>query len=111
MFPGLGKMNPAKMQKLMKKLKMNLEEIPAEQVTIKCKDKDIIINNPSVILTNIAGKDAYQITGEVTEARPMSEEDIEMIMQQTGKDKQTVASKLEELNYDLAKTIRELKKK
>ncbi len=38
MFPGLGGMNPKKMQGMMKQLGINQEDIPAERVIIEKED-------------------------------------------------------------------------
>jgi alpha-NAC-related protein len=104
-------MNPKKVEKLMKKLNINVQEIPAEMVVIKCKNKNIIISKPEVTLADMMGREVYQVSGEVSESVPVREEDIQMVMKQTGKDRETVAKKLEELNNDLAKAIVELKSK
>ena len=101
--------DPKKLQEMMRKLNMNIQQIPAEIVVIKSKNKQIVISNPEVMLANMMGKDVYQITGEVSESVPVSEEDIRMVMEQTGKDRGTVLAKLEELDNDLAKAILELK--
>ena len=100
-----------KMQKLVKKMDMNMQEIPAKEVIIKCEDKHIIISKPEVLLADFLGKDVYQVSGEVAEATPLKESDIEMVMDKTGKDRETVVGKLEELDNDLAKAIMELKKR
>ena len=55
------------------------------------------------------GKDVYQISGEVSESISINEKDIEFVMEKTGKDRDTVVKKLEELNNDLVKAIMELK--
>ncbi|MEM7819499.1 MAG: nascent polypeptide-associated complex protein [Candidatus Aenigmatarchaeota archaeon] len=107
----LGKPDPKKIQQMMKKLNLNVQEIPAEMVIIKCKNKNIIISKPEVMLAEMMGRDIYQITGEVSESIPISEDDIRMVMEKTGKDRETVVQKLEELNNDLAKAIMELKEK
>jgi alpha-NAC-related protein len=104
-----GKPSPKKIEEMMKKLNMNIKQIDAEVVAIKCKDKNIIISKPEVMVTNMMGKDVYQITGEISEATPVTEDDIKMVMDKTGKDRETVVQKLEELNNDLAKAIMELK--
>ena len=101
--------DPKKLHEMMRKLNMNIQEIPAEVVVIKSKNKQIIISNPEVMLANMMGKDVYQITGVVSESVPVSEEDILLVMEQTGKDRDIVLAKLEELNNDLAKAIVELK--
>lgn len=103
--------NPKDLEKMMRKLNMNVASIPADIVIIKSAGKQIIISNPEVMLANMMGREVYQITGEVSESVPVSEEDVKLIMDQTGKDRNTVVKKLEELNNDLAKAILELKEK
>lgn len=105
----LGKPSPEKIQQMMKKLNMDIRQIDAEEVTIKTKAKSIKIKNPEVMIANMMGRDVYQISGEVYESLP--EEDILLVMNQTGKDRQTVEKKLEELDNDLARAIIELKGK
>lgn len=97
-------------QDLMKKFNLNMEEIPAETVIIKSKKKNIIISKPAVMIARMAGREVYQITGEASVAE-VREADIKIVMKETGKDRQTVVKKLEELNNDLAKAIKALKKK
>ncbi len=107
----LGKMDPRKIQEMMKKMNMNVKEVYAEEVIIRCRDKNIIISRPEVMIADIMGKEVYQISGEVSESDNIKEEDIKIVMEQTGKDRETVAQKLKELNSDLAKAIMELKGK
>lgn len=102
-----GKMDPRMMQEMMKKLNMNVREVEAEEVIIKTKKRNIIISNPEIMIANMMGKEVYQISGEVSESA--SEDDITMVMEKTGKDRDTVEKKLEELNNDLARAIIELK--
>ena len=103
--------DPKDLEKVMRKLNMNIAQIPADMVIIKSKEKQIVISNPEVMLANMMGREVYQITGEVSESVPISEEDVKMIMDQTGRDRNTVVKKLEDLNNDLAKAILELKEK
>ena len=107
----LGNMNPKKIQEMMKKLNMNVQELEAEEVIIKTKKKNIIISKPEVMIADMMGKEVYQISGEVSEADIISDKDIEMVMEKTGKDRDIVVKKLEELDNDLARAIMELKKK
>ena len=108
---GIGKMDPKKVQEIMKKMNMNVRDIIAEEVIIKCKGRNIIISKPEVMVIDMSGKEVYQISGVVSESDSIKEEDIKLIMKRTGKNRKTVIQKLEELNNDLAKTIMELKKK
>lgn len=96
-------------QELMKKMNINVQEIKAEEVIIKCADKTIIVSQPEVMLTKMMGKEVFQVTGEISEASQVREEDIRLVMEKTGKDRDIVAKKLEELNNDLAKAILELR--
>ena len=104
-----GNPDPKKMEKLMKKLNMNVQQLEADVVTIKTKNKDIVISNPEVMIANVMGREVYQITGNVSESKPVNEEDVRMVMEKTGKDRDTVVKKLEELNNDLAQAIMELR--
>ena len=104
-----GANDPKKIQQMMKKLNMDIRELEAEEVIIKQKNKTLKIKNPEIMIANLMGKDVYQISGQIYES--VSEDDIKLVMEQTGKDRQTVEQKLEELNNDLAKVIMELKEK
>ena len=93
-----------KVQDMMKKLNMDVKELDAQKVTIKTQDKELIILKPQVMLVDMMGRTVYQVTGSVVE-----EDDVQAVMKKTGKDRETVVRKLEELDIDLAKVIKELK--
>jgi len=106
-----------KVQKLMDKFGITAKKIDAEEVEIHTRDKDIVITKPEIMITSVMDKEVYQITGTVKEipkiiapAKKTKEEDVEMIMERTGKDRDTVMRTLQNLDYDLAKAIRELRK-
>ena len=103
--------DPKKIEKMMKKLNLNVRQVEAEEVIIMGKSRKIVIKNPEIMIANMVGREVYQITGDVEESVPASEEDIQMVMEKTGKDRETVVGKLEELDNDLAKAIMELKEK
>jgi nascent polypeptide-associated complex subunit alpha len=108
MLPGL---NPRDLQKAMKKMGIKQEEIPAEEVIIKCPDKDIIVKNPNVVRVNAMGQDSLQITGEIIEQEAeasISEEDIKTVAQQANVSEDKAKAALESNDNDLAKAILEL---
>ncbi len=122
MFPG---MNPKKIQAMMKQLGMSQKDVPAERVIIETAEKNIIINNPSVVKVNMQGQETFQISGDVSESaseqpsensedeetKENLEKDIETIMEKTNcKDKEQIALELEKNNGDIAKTIMDLNK-
>lgn len=111
MFPG---MNPKQMEKVMRQMGIQSEQIDAEEVIIRTPEKDIVISNPNVTKVKMQGQETFQVVGEITEraksAEPsMSDEDINMIMEQTGADEDSVRAKLEKNDGDIAKTILDLK--
>ena len=104
--------NIKQMTNLVKQVKTNMKEIDAERVVIELKDKNIVIEKPKVIYMDMMTQPSYQVMGQAKEEEKNepTEDDIKMIMEKTGKDRETVEKKLEELNNDLAATILELKK-
>jgi len=109
MFPG---MNPKQMQAMMKQLGIQQVEIPAEEVIIKTKDKILIVKNPQVSKVNLMGQETLQIIGKIEEKAKeleISEEDIQTVMEQTSKERETVLKALKETKGNLAEAILKLK--
>ena len=107
MFPS---MDPQKMQQMLKKLGMKMDNISAKQVVIKTESGDITIDQPQVIKTTMKDQVVFQISGNVKE-ETFTEEDVKLIMDQTGvSDKERIKGLLQENNGDVAKTIIQLKK-
>lgn len=97
----------------MKKMGMQQEEIEAEEVIIKTKDKKIVFKNPQVAKVTMMGQDSFQISGEFNEQDISSEveinnDDISTVMDQTGCSEKKAEELLKKNNGDLAKTIMEL---
>ncbi len=89
---------------------MNVREVSAKEVVIKRDGgKDIFISNPHIVIANVGGHEVYQISGNVSEKSSVSEKDISIVMEKTGKTREEVVRKLEELDNDLATAIIELK--
>jgi nascent polypeptide-associated complex subunit alpha len=112
MFPGMGGLNPKKMQSMMKQLGMSQEEMEAKRVTIENEDgTKIVFENPSVTKMNIQGNDMFQITGdfseETSEPEAFSEEDVKTVMEKTNSSEEDSRKALEETG-DLAEAILKL---
>ncbi len=117
-----GGMNPKQlkqMERTMKKMGMNVKELDdVEQVVITLKDKEIVIKNAEVSIMNAMGQETYQVTGKSEERAKgpsigtmedaISDEDIDLVASQTGKDKKTVKQTLIETDGDLAEAIMRL---
>ena len=112
MLPG---MNPRDMQKAMKKIGLQQEDIDAIAVIIRTKNEDIILRNPSVQKINMGGQVSYQVSGEeeirtIEEEPEISEEDIKTVMEQANVSKEKAILSLTENKGDLAASIISLQK-
>lgn len=108
-------MNPKMMKQAMKKMGMKQEELNAKQVIIVLEDKELVFNSPGVSKVNMMGQDTYQITGEAEErsinSEPeINEDDINVVAEQCGCNKEEAENAIKEAEGDLAKAIMSLKK-
>jgi nascent polypeptide-associated complex subunit alpha len=113
MIPGAG-MNPKQlkqMQRAMKQMGMDMKDVKGvSEVVIKFKDKELIIINPKVNITDFMGQKTYQITGKPEEKKieveiEIPDDDIELVSTQTGANKDEVLKVLKETQGDLAEAI------
>ena len=102
MFPGI---NPKKMQAMMKQLGIAQEEIDANRVIIEKNDGRIIIDNPSVVKINMQGQENFQISGDVSEEETISEDDVKMVVEKTGKTEDEAKEALEKSGGDITEAI------
>jgi nascent polypeptide-associated complex subunit alpha len=109
MFPG--GMSPSKMQGMMKKMGISQESLPVRRVIFEMNDGNLIIEDPSVIRVKMQGQETYQVSGEAVEESTelFSDDDVEMVMNQTGKAIEEVKTALEEAGGDIAEAIMNLK--
>ena len=108
------------MQTVLKRMGIRTEEIEAERVVIHCADRNIVISKPNVILTKMPNQEMFQISGEVSEEETASDEpvkteitddDVEMVMDQANVDKNVAEEALTEADGDIAEAIMKLKGK
>jgi len=106
MLPG---MNMNQIKKLMK----DVEEIEAERVIIE-GPRRLVIEHPKVMRMSVMGQDTFQVTGAAKEVKEQEElftdDDVKLVMEQTGADEEEVKESLIENKGDIAKTILDLKK-
>ena len=103
--------NPREMRRLMRQLKA--KEIDAYEVIIKARDGDYIVEDPQVMAMEIQGQKMLQVIGEMKkievekkEEEPLyTEEDVQLVMQQTGCSKEEARKALEEANGEPAEAI------
>jgi nascent polypeptide-associated complex subunit alpha len=100
---------------MMQRMGMNMDAVPdVEQVIIKTSSKEITIEQPEVAILEVQGQKIYQVIGgKVAEKAPqrtasqpvVSEEDVRLVADQTGKSIEEAKKALEECEGDLAKAI------
>src|SRR3989338_3609739 len=107
MMPGF---NKKQMEQAMKQMGVKQENIEAERVIIKTRDKNLIIENPEVIKINMMGQESLQITGKITEEEleKFNKDDVKTVMEQTGCSEKEAIEALEETE-DIAEAIIKLK--
>ena len=104
-------MNSREMAKAMRRFGLQQQEIDAQEVIIRCADKEIIIMNPQVAKVNVMGQETYQVVGAAREqprATTVSPEDVQAVIAQTGADEATARQALAKHQGDLAKAILDL---
>ena len=106
-------MNPRKMQQMMKRMGVQQQDIPAEEVIIRTADKEIVITECQVAKVNMMGQETFQISGNISERDistmpELSEEDIQTVMDQANVTLEKAKEALEKNNGDIAAAILEL---
>lgn len=114
------RMNPRETRRMMQRMDMNMDSVPdVEQVIIRTSSKEIVVEQPEVAILEMQGQKIFQVIGgQVTEKAPerkaaaaapatftVSEEDVQLVADQTGKSPDAARKALEECEGDLAKAI------
>lgn len=109
-------MNAKQMEKVMKQMGIQQEQIDADEVIIKTAGGEILVSNPQVVKVKVGGQETFQITGEISERaaaaeqkEKFSEEDAKLVAQQSGASLEDARSALAETG-DIAEAIMKLKK-
>ena len=123
MMPGMGRMNPRQVKQAMRKLGIKTEELEdVSEVVVRTKTTQYIIKDASVTIVEMQGQKTFQIVGEVeivplaatpsrTAAVPapsgptVPEEDIKLVMDQTGVSRERAMEALLACDGQLAEAI------
>jgi len=115
MMPG-GRMNPKQMKAMMKRMGIDQEEMPGvEEVIIKTKTKELVFKDAVVTAVSVQGQKTYQVVGipqererrreEGEEEGGVPEDDIKLVMSQTGCSAAEAKKALQETDGALAEAI------
>lgn len=128
MIPGFGRggADPRRMKKMMKQFGINIEELDdVKEVIIKTRSKDYIFKTPAVTIMTTQGEKTYQITGkpetvekeggetgespiEETAGPSIPDDDVKLVMDQTGVSEEEARTALEECDGNPAEAILKL---
>ena len=107
-----GRMNPRQMNQMMKRLGISVKEIEnVKKVIIQTDTKEYIFDDAEVTLMDAQGQKNYQITGKervVEKKEGIPKEDIDLVVEQTGKSAAEAKKALEETKGDIAEAILKL---
>ena len=107
-----GRINPKQMNQMMRKLGISVKEIEnVEKVIIQTDTREYIFDGAEVTIMDAQGQKTYQIVGRprvVERKEEIPKEDIELIMEQTGKTAEETEKALEETKGDIAEAIMKL---
>jgi len=112
---GMRGVNPRQMQQAMKKMGIKQTEMDnVVEVVIRTASEEIVITNAEVICVDMQGSKSYQISG-TEETRPLGSqssskasfpnEDIELVMSQTGCTRDKAVEALEAVDGQPAEAI------
>ncbi len=116
MMPG-GRMNPKQMKAMMKRMGIQQDEVQdVEEVVIRTRSKEIVIKDAVVTAVTVQGQKTYQVVGTPQErarkkeempeeAGGVPDEDIKLVMSQTGCTAAEAKKALEETDGSPAEAI------
>lgn len=97
-----------KLQGMMSKMGIKQKEISSKRVVIESENKNIIIEDPSVVKIEMQGQISWQITGREKEMEKISEADLATVMEKTSCSKEQAIKALDDSGGDLAEAILKL---
>jgi len=108
-----GRVDKRQMERAMRQMGIRTKELEnVREVLIKLADREIVISDAQVTLMEMPGQRTYQVIGEETERKlelEVSEEDIKLVMEQAGVDREAAIRALRDAEGDLARAILKLK--
>uniref|UniRef100_A0A7C5U443 Nascent polypeptide-associated complex protein n=1 Tax=Caldiarchaeum subterraneum TaxID=311458 RepID=A0A7C5U443_CALS0 len=108
-------------ERMLKSLGLDIEEVgQAEEVVIKLENRTITLKGPSVLVVKTGGEKVFQLVGgevfeEAKKEQPKtyvpSDEDVSLVIAQTGVSEEEARGALMQTSGDLAKAILLLRSK
>ncbi len=113
MIPGMpGRMNQRQMNQMMRRLGINVKNIDnVEKVIIQTDTKEYVFIDAEVTVMEAQGQKTFQISGNPAikdRTEDQTDDDVKLIVEQTGKSEEEARKALKETNGDIAEAILKL---
>jgi len=109
-----GNMNPRQLNQMMRRFGINVKEIEnVKKVIIQTDTKEYVFEKPDVTVMDAPGQTTYQVMGKpriLDRKEEIPQDDVKLVMEQTGKSEKEAKKALEETKGDIAEAIMKLKK-
>lgn len=104
------RLSPREAKRLLQRMGLSMAEVEADEVIIKMKDKEIVIEKPEVAVLEVQGQKIFQVTGgkiieKSTRKIQIPEEDVILVAQQANVSLEEARAALEQTGGDLAQAI------
>jgi nascent polypeptide-associated complex subunit alpha len=108
-----GRINPRQLNQMMKRMGINVKNIDnVKKIIIQTDTKEYIFEDAEVSIMEAQGQKTWQIIGEPTvkniQETATLDNDIKLVMEQTGKSADEARKALKETNGDIAEAILKL---
>jgi len=99
--------NPKQLERMLRQMGIKARELPVKEVIIVLADgRKLVFSSPQVMETVAMGQKSYQIIGEPRELREeIPEEDVKIVMEKTGADREKAMEALKRAKGDIAEAI------
>ncbi|MFP3950247.1 MAG: nascent polypeptide-associated complex protein [Candidatus Micrarchaeia archaeon] len=98
-------MDPKQMQRMMKQMGINTQEVSAQRVIIETEDEKIVVEPAQVTRISMQGQDSFQISGQVRTEQSLNQADVELVMEKTGAERGKAEEALKDSGGDIAEAI------
>lgn len=79
--------NPGNMEKMMKQMGMDMEELEPRRVVVDLGDEEMVFERPELNKIDVKGQEMFQLQGEYSKqekATGPSDEDVELVAERAG---------------------------
>ena len=105
------KISPREARRMMQRMGLSMSPIEVEEVILRAKDREIVIERPDVSVLEVQGQKIFQISGGKIREKPyerkitIPDEDVHLVAQQANVSLEEARAALEQTGGDLAQAI------